>query len=327
MITPVLLAGDDGLSLRPVSQTTCPMRCAACEEEDSPFRQAAEMLRDAGCTEPIVVTAPSGRDAVLRQLHQLGLGDADILVTPHPLGTAPAVMAAALRLELSEGDLLFICSAPRIASDIGGLVQALAAAREAAASGTTVTFGLPPEERAFDHGCLQLEPAGKEVDRAVPAPLKAYVDPPGRAGIPTLIAGNDHLGHSQTYLVRVDRLIATIDTAMPDLYARCCASLKHSVPDSGATLLDAENYGAAVVASLDPVLLDLSTPIRVVTLARARNRSSAAANCQSRKHAATGAAAPMVPAESGDPLDWHLPPPDRPATKPATPSDWQRFLH
>ncbi|WP_121064892.1 sugar phosphate nucleotidyltransferase [Chachezhania antarctica] len=294
MITPVLLAGDNGLSLRPVLQKNA----ARCALTATPFAEAAAHLCHSGCTEPIVITAPADRDEVLRQLRALGLNDADVLVTPCPRGSAPAILAAAMRLGRTSQDLLLICTALRLPGDLARVTGGSAPACDLAGSGTPVTFGLPAGKRAFDFGCLRVAEDG--------ATLTEYLAPPGRAEAAQLATRSDHLGHSQVYLVRVDCLIDAFAARAPRRLDHCARALDRSLPVNGATLLDAGSFAEIEMTSLEDILLAPLSKVHVVPL-RIDRAGHGANHPFPRPVPQAGAAggAPATAERAPDPLTWN----------------------
>ncbi|WP_158968160.1 sugar phosphate nucleotidyltransferase [Chachezhania sediminis] len=260
MITPILLAGDDGLSLHRNVQG----RSLPGDGESSPLMDLAQSLVRAGCTDPIVVTSPAWQREARRQLAEAGLGDADILITPMPRGSAPAALSAALRLEMARDAILLVCGASDLAADAHALAAAIQTGQPAAEAGGLVTFGLLPDDRAFDHGCLRI--AAKDRGAAGPVPLIGHCEPPGRVHVRTLLERGDHLGHAQCYMLRVDTLLAAFFAAAPALKATCRAALDHAAPTCGALLLANCPWSDLEYTSIDPVLLGTPADVRVVAL-------------------------------------------------------------
>nr|MBA3325469.1 NTP transferase domain-containing protein [Paracoccaceae bacterium] len=113
MITPVILCGGSGTRLWPLSRASYPKQFGRILGETSLFQASVARLPPPEFAPPIIVTGAEFRFIVTEQLAALGRAPGAVLVEPEGRNTAPAVLAAALRLaETAEGGpdaLMLVC--------------------------------------------------------------------------------------------------------------------------------------------------------------------------------------------------------------------------
>ena len=92
-ITPVILCGGSGERLWPLSRKSYPKQFLDLIGDGSLFQQTARRLGN-GST-PLVITGDDYRFIARQQLHEAGVGDAEVIIEPEGRNTAPAILAAA----------------------------------------------------------------------------------------------------------------------------------------------------------------------------------------------------------------------------------------
>ena len=102
MITPILLCGGSGTRLWPLSRKSYPKQFVPLISDKTLFQASAERLSGAGYNTPLVLANSDFRFIVTEQLAEIGIDPGAILIEPESRNTAPAILAAALYLELSE---------------------------------------------------------------------------------------------------------------------------------------------------------------------------------------------------------------------------------
>ncbi len=95
-IHPVLLCGDSGTRLWPLSRKSYPRQFVKLTGEESLYQDSARRLSGDGFAAPTIVTGSDFRFIVIEQLAGLEIVPADILIEPSARNTAAAICAAAL---------------------------------------------------------------------------------------------------------------------------------------------------------------------------------------------------------------------------------------
>ncbi|NIZ10981.1 sugar phosphate nucleotidyltransferase, partial [Pseudooceanicola sp. HF7] len=105
-ITPVLLCGGSGTRLWPLSRKSYPKQFVPLTGEETLFQASAKRLSGTSGAlsfeAPMVLTNSDFRFIVTEQLAGIGIDPGAILIEPEGRNTAPAVLAAALRV--AQGD-------------------------------------------------------------------------------------------------------------------------------------------------------------------------------------------------------------------------------
>jgi mannose-1-phosphate guanylyltransferase / mannose-6-phosphate isomerase len=108
-ITPVILCGGSGTRLWPLSRASYPKQFGRVLGARSLFQASVERLPEPEFAPPLVVTNAAFRFIVTEQLGQIGRAPGAVLIEPEGRNTAPAVLAAALKLaETAPGGLMLV---------------------------------------------------------------------------------------------------------------------------------------------------------------------------------------------------------------------------
>ena len=107
-ITPVLLAGGSGTRLWPASRKAFPKQFAPLIGPESLFQASARRLSGPGYGAPVVMTNADFRFIVAEQLDQIGIKHDAIVIEPEGRNTAPAILAAALRVAETDPQALVL---------------------------------------------------------------------------------------------------------------------------------------------------------------------------------------------------------------------------
>src|ERR1051326_525105 len=145
-ITPVLLSGGSGTRLWPVSRSLYPKQLLPMTAERTMFQETARRFTGAArFAPPLVFCNDEHRFIIAAQIQDVGVTPNKIVLEPLGRNTAPAAAIAALLLAQESPDtLMLLAPSDHVIDDVPGFLAAVETARQAAARGRLVTFGIKP---------------------------------------------------------------------------------------------------------------------------------------------------------------------------------------
>lgn len=263
MIHPVILCGGAGSRLWPLSREQFPKQFAPLTGPRTLFQQCVERLTGPGFAPPLVVTGAPFRFVVAEQLDAMGVEPAGIVIEPAPRDTAPAVLAAALRVATvaPEGVVLIAPSDHHI-PDPQAFRAAARAGLPAVARGEIVTFGIVPDRAETGYGYLELD--GEPPAGPAPVGLRRFVEKPDPETAAAMAASGRHLWNAGIFLARAADLAAAFAEHAPDLVPPVVAAVEGMRADLGFLRLDPEPWSAARAVSIDYAVMEKAQNLAVV---------------------------------------------------------------
>ena len=173
-ITPVILCGGSGTRLWPLSRKSYPKQFVELVGEGSLFQQSAQRLSGPEFADPVIVTNSDFRFTVTQQLSEAGINPGAVLIEPEARNTAPALLAAALRVAQDDPDgLILAAPSDHYITQAETFRATVMRGAAAARAGQIVTFGILPTRPETGYGYLELsDGTGNAV------PLKRFVEKP-----------------------------------------------------------------------------------------------------------------------------------------------------
>ncbi|WP_370240664.1 mannose-1-phosphate guanylyltransferase, partial [Pararhodobacter marinus] len=261
-IHPVLLCGGSGTRLWPLSRKSYPKQFAPLTGDNSLFQTSAQRLSGQGFAAPVVVTGGDFRFIVTEQLSQVGIEPGAILIEPSARNTAPAILAAALKL---KGDaLILVAPSDHVIPDAPRFRDAVLAASEAAQAGQLVTFGIRPDRPESGYGWLELSTQPDADFSPVAQPLARFVEKPDLATAQAMLEGGKHLWNAGIFLFRADVLVAAFEAHQPEILAQVRAALEAAQSDLAFTRLDPAAWGGIEDISIDYAVMEKADNLSVV---------------------------------------------------------------
>jgi mannose-1-phosphate guanylyltransferase / mannose-6-phosphate isomerase len=267
-ITPVILCGGSGTRLWPLSRASYPKQFGRVLGATSLFQASVERLPEPEFAPPLVVTNAAFRFIVTEQLGQIGRAPGAVLIEPEGRNTAPAVLAAALRLaETAPDGLMLVAPADHAIPEAEAFRTAVRAGRAAAEAGRLVTFGVAPARAETGYGYLELEAGWRGEDPPAPLPLRRFVEKPDAAAAEAMLAGGRHLWNSGIFLFSVRAILAAFETHAPALAQAVRRAVAGAVPDLAFLRLDPEAWGEVEAISIDYAVMEKAQDLAVVPMA------------------------------------------------------------
>ncbi|RWX78754.1 mannose-1-phosphate guanylyltransferase/mannose-6-phosphate isomerase [Neorhizobium lilium] len=262
-IIPVIMAGGKGTRLWPLSRATAPKQFIQFVGDRTLFQATLSRVSDTALYEaPVVITNEDFRFLVAEQARELGIALSGILLEPVARNTAPAVAAAAAFVGVRFGEeavMQVLASDHEIVSD-ERYFDAIRVARDTAASGKLVTFGIAPAEPATGYGYI-------EIGKALPggaAQVKRFVEKPSLPEAEKMLTSGGFVWNSGIFMFKAGQVLAELAQFAPDVEQAACAAFANATGDLDFTRLDADAFAKSPDISIDYAIMEKSSNVAVV---------------------------------------------------------------
>ncbi|SDX73506.1 mannose-1-phosphate guanylyltransferase / mannose-6-phosphate isomerase [Ruegeria halocynthiae] len=269
-IYPVILCGGSGTRLWPLSRKSYPKQFVPLIGETSLLQQCAERLRgpaDTPYAKPLILTNEAFRFVVPEQLMAIGVDPGPILIEPEGRNTAPAVLAAALRLFSDDPDaMMLVAASDHVIPDTSAFHTAVAeGARTIAERGDLVTFGITPDRPETGYGYLKL----RQVPDAsgTPVQLDRFIEKPDLDSAKAMVSEGSYLWNSGIFLFAVRDILAAFDQYARELVAPVKKAIEQAQSDLGFLRLDPKAWSSVQDISIDYAVMEKADNLSVVPYA------------------------------------------------------------
>ena len=269
-ITPIILCGGSGTRLWPASRKTYPKQFSRLVGELSLFQSTLTRLDGDAFGAPIIVTGDPFRFIVAEQACAIGRPTRETLIEPEPKGTAPAVLAAALRLlKTDPAALLLVLPSDHIIPDAAAFRATVLRGVPDALAGALVTFGVRPDRPETGFGWIETtahpDPGGGDAGRAS-LPVVRFTEKPDRGTAERMLADGRHHWNAGIVLARADRVVDLYAAITPELHDRVRTAIEGASRDLGFLRPAPAPWSALQEISVDHAILEHADRVRLVPL-------------------------------------------------------------
>ena len=264
---PVILSGGAGTRLWPVSREALPKPFIKLPDGESLLVKT--LLRAAALPDVTAVLTVTNRDHYFLTRDEFDLDRPlpvlDYLLEPFGRNTAPAIAAAALRMEERFGPeaTLLVLPADHLISDQAGFAEAVARACALAAAGWLVTFGIKPTAPETGFGYIEAGDAlgggGYKVTR--------FVEKPALDKAAAYLAAGNFTWNSGMFCFTAGSFLAALRTHAPELLAAVEATLAATDFTQQPPVLAAELFKHVPDISIDYAVMEKADKVAVVPAA------------------------------------------------------------
>ena len=264
-IVPVLMAGGSGTRLWPLSRESYPKQFLRLLGDKSLLQDTAlRAARIAGATAPLVIGGDTHRFIIGEQMRQVGIEDATVLIEPEGRNTGPAAAVAAHFVAEKHGPdaIVFLMAADQAIADVDAFVAAALAARDAAADGKIVTFGITPTrpETGFGYVKVGKKAGGSRYDVA------GFVEKPPLERAEQYLKDGGYYWNGGMFMFRAGVFLAELTALEPDMSHAARRSLEKAKRDIDFVRLDPAEFKGCRSDSIDYAVMEKTKNIALVPL-------------------------------------------------------------
>ena len=207
LIHPVILCGGGGTRLWPRSRIAAPKPFLPLVGERTLFQQSLDRTCDPALfAPPVVVAGEAHKQFVMEQAGE----DARLIVEPAARNTAPAIALAAARL--ASEDIMLVCPSDHHIGDDAAFRAGVAKARDLAAEGWLVAFGIAPTRPETGYGYIKTgEPLG-EGHR-----IERFVEKPDAERAETFLAEGGYIWNGGIFAFAAGRYLEELQRTRPEM--------------------------------------------------------------------------------------------------------------
>ncbi|MDH4289869.1 MAG: mannose-1-phosphate guanylyltransferase/mannose-6-phosphate isomerase, partial [Aquincola sp.] len=259
-VTPVVMAGGSGTRLWPLSRAAFPKQFLVLTADNrSLYQQAIARLRalagdgiDVGPS--LTVGNEEHRFMVLDQLRELG-GDAGrVMLEPAARNTAPALTLAALEATGAQGrddPVLVVTPADHVIPDEAAFVAAMRHAVHAAAGGSVVILGIPPDRPDTGFGYVKSDHRATGV-----RDVERFVEKPDLATAERYLAEGGYHWNSGMFVLRASVWLAALGRFRPDILEATRAAWSARQEDDRFVRPDKALFSGVPAESVDYAVME-----------------------------------------------------------------------
>ena len=154
---PVILSGGAGSRLWPMSREALPKQLLPLVSDRTMLQETVLRLSNIPkIAPPLLVCNNEHRFLAAEQLMQIGVKPLALMLEPLARNTAPAIAAAAKFLYDTDPDaMMLVLPADHLIENLAAFSEAIEHARQTAAQGLLVTFGLVPDSPETGYGYIR----------------------------------------------------------------------------------------------------------------------------------------------------------------------------
>jgi len=189
----------------------------------------------------------------------------NILIEPSARNTAAAICAAAVALDIQNGDsLMLVAPSDHVIPDAKKFRTTVEAAADTALDGKIVTFGIRPDNAETGYGWLELTSQPSSDFAPTPQPLSSFVEKPDAESAETLLSGGMHLWNAGIFLFSTSTILKAFNEFMPETLSRVHDAFGAAETDLGFTRLAAEPWLLLEDTSIDYAVMERALNLYVM---------------------------------------------------------------
>lgn len=215
---------------------------------------------------PVILANENYRFIVRDQIADIGLTDKQIILEPVSRNTAPAILAATLKIseQFGEEAILLVSPTDHIIGDNNALCETLALAAREVQSGNILVFGIEPTYPETGYGYLKV----KRGQLIGVCELTQFIEKPEAAEASNFLSDGSYLWNSGMLVFRAGDMLQAFKRLEPELFKHVLQSLKGAHNDLDFLRLKKDTWSMCRDISIDYAIME-----------RIENRACFSLNC------------------------------------------------
>lgn len=263
---PVILSGGSGTRLWPLSRSSYPKQFLKLNSDKTLLQETIARVNNSEIFHaPLMVSNKEHRFIVAEQLRIMGVKPLDILLEPMGRNTAPAILAAALRLTTEDPEaLMLVLPSDHVMSNIMPFLDCLTDVLEVAALGNHITFGIKATRPETGYGYLHRGDLFKNSQSVYQ--LKAFVEKPELHKAQEFIESENYCWNAGIFVLNAKQVIEEMSNLYPETVNACRQALQLAQKDFDFLHLDELSFAQCINQSIDYALLEKTQSLAMVPL-------------------------------------------------------------
>jgi mannose-1-phosphate guanylyltransferase/mannose-1-phosphate guanylyltransferase/mannose-6-phosphate isomerase len=262
---PVILSGGSGTRLWPLSTPDVPKQFLPLMDPDHTMIQQTITRLDGlnFISAPLVICNEKHLQLVRSQLKAINHLGRQVMLEPAGRNTAPAIAAAALYCREYEKDgLMLVLASDHTILNIPAFQKAVAAARDAAASGKYALFGIVPTRPETGYGYIETAAA----DKSGILNVKAFKEKPNALTAGQYLAAKNYFWNSGMFAIPAALLLEEMKNMEPEMLSLVSEAYTKAVCTDEAISLDKKCFEAIKGNSIDYAVMERTKNAVVIPL-------------------------------------------------------------
>ncbi len=259
---PVILSGGSGTRLWPLSRGHYPKQFLPLITDHTMIQETILRLNGLeGLKAPIAVCNEDHRFMMAEQLWEIGVKPAAIILEPVGKNTAPAVAMAALTAA-SGDDILLVLPADHVIANMAAFHKAIIQAKDLAAQGFLVTFGVVPSEPETGYGYIKRD----VLQQGDAFNVAAFVEKPDADMAKHYLQSGDYFWNSGMFAFKASSFLSELEKFNPEMLSICRQALKAAKVDLDFVRLDKGLFSTCPADSIDYAVMERTDKAVVIPL-------------------------------------------------------------
>jgi mannose-1-phosphate guanylyltransferase/mannose-6-phosphate isomerase len=252
MIIPVILSGGYGTRLWPLSRSLYPKQFINLLDDKTLFQNTLGRLPK-NFDKPLVICNEEHRFLVAEQLRQINQISNGIILEPVGKNTAPAIALAALEvIKRKEDQILLVLPADHLINDINEFHNILDKAKNIAANGKLVTFGVPPKRPETGYGYIEVEINTNEEFYEI----LSFKEKPSISNASKYIKKGNYLWNSGMFMFKASEYIKELQKFEPEMLLACKKSIDTNNKDLDFIRINNKEFLKCKSKSIDYAVME-----------------------------------------------------------------------
>jgi mannose-1-phosphate guanylyltransferase/mannose-6-phosphate isomerase len=212
ILRPVIMCGGAGARLWPFSRQTFPKQLLPIVGERSMLQETAARVASDEFAPPLIVTSEEHGQIAERQLREIGIAPAAVLLEPVARNTAAvAALAAEWALAGGKDELLLLLPSDHFILDRAAFAAAVRSGASQANDGGIVLFGVPAFEANTQYGYIEAGGAGATGVQ----PVLGFAEKPDAATAARYCGSGRHYWNAGIFLTQASTLLGELSAYLP----------------------------------------------------------------------------------------------------------------